>query len=299
MPSRTVRFFEILDEDGKQMPDLDWTGLLAAVRALPAKDAYLHVARMELLGSCYEPNGKGVRACDMLILDRITRDVRIRIENNRNYRPLQLGKDDTLAEPTHYGLFPRNVVGVLRAGTHTPGPASLRDFLNAGGFFEDPITIKALADINALRALSDVDQLTSMEIEMDAAAAGQVLGQNSMLGNVFDNFRTRLGGVTIDVIVKIDRGLHEASDTALGELREIVEDDDARQVVTKAKMKYKRLEDGRVDTFDFINESVAKSVEVDIDEEGSGPTDLSASQGIAAAYEALYDDIASALAGRT
>src|SRR4051794_34071238 len=191
MVQRTVRFFEVLDAHGNQFPDLDWDELLTGVRRMPNTQAYVRVARMELLGSAFHPGRGGKRACPMLILDRITREARMRIENQRRYRPLELQEGDTLAEPTHYGLFSGNVVGMLRAGTHTPGPASLRDFINAAGLLDAEVTVKALADLNAMRALGSVGNLTRLEVEMDAASASQVLESQSLLGQVFDTFRTR------------------------------------------------------------------------------------------------------------
>jgi len=299
MPERQVRFYELLDRDGAQFPDLNVETVLDAVDAIPDSDAYVQIARMELLGTTYRPPSGSGRApmCPMIVLDRITREVRMRIENNRRYRPLELGENDTIAEPTHYGLFPRNVIGILRASGNAPGPASIRDFLNTAELLDEEVTIKPLVDLNALRALGNMERITRLDVELDSGTTAEVLGRDSMLAELLGIYRRRLGGVTVEIGVKIDpKGTGEASEVVHDELERLVRGEGIRYV-DRAKVKYRRMEDGRADSFDFLNEAVAHSVEVDIDDATNGPNDRSASEGIAHAYDLLHDDIQSALRG--
>src|SRR4051812_29633096 len=118
---RTVRFFEITTEQGLRLPgDLPFSDILDAVNDLTEEDAYIGVGSMEVLGSVYRPYTGARPAVPLLALDRITRDPRIRIERRRNYRPLQLLEDETLAEPTFFSLFPRNVLAILRNSGSAP-----------------------------------------------------------------------------------------------------------------------------------------------------------------------------------
>jgi hypothetical protein len=296
--TRNVRFYRIFGENGQVIPDLDVQDLLDTVRGLAKTQAYVQLARMELLGSAFKP-GRGAgaaRRVPMLILDRITREVRIRIENDRRYRPLELGENDTLAEPTHYAFFPDNVVGVMRANGNSPGPSSLRDYLNTALELSEELTIRPLADRNMTRALTEVGTLTKFDIAVGPQARPEDFGgEKSLLGGVLRQVRQRVGGVEIELIVKVNKSdPTDTPDIVLNDLREAVTGT-GTQAITRANMSYRRLEDGKADSFDFLNQAVAQQVDVDIEDGTNGPTDTSASEALAAAYDQLYDDIRSSL----
>jgi hypothetical protein len=293
VPKREVRFYELVTTAGERFDDLDPMDLIGVVDAIPAADAYVTIARTELLGSTYRPT-RGSAAPPLLVLDRITREVRIRIENRRHYRPLELRPGDTLAEPTHIGLFPRNVLGLLRSTGTAPGPASVREFLNAA-YFEDEVAIRPLVDTNALRALAQVGKLTKIDVALDPGATAEVMGTDGFLAEAFDVFRRRTGDAQVEFILKFDpKGRTDVSELAFEELQSLYERGGLNSA-RKASMSFRRLEDGRADTFDFLNESVAHAIDVDIDDDTGGPSNLSASEGIQAAYDLLRDDIQSAL----
>ncbi|MBN9099349.1 MAG: hypothetical protein J0I49_14730 [Pseudonocardia sp.] len=296
MAKLIVRFYEILDKNGQQFPDLDIERLLDTVAAIPNEDAYVKLAKMELLGSTHAPQGAGrAPQCPMIVLDRITREVRMRIENQREYRPLELGDGDTIAEPTHVGMFPRNVVGILRQSGQAPGPASFREFLNASDLLEEEVTVVPLADRNAVRALSNVGRLTKLNIQLDSESATNVLGPSRFLNDAFELFRHNLGRVDVEIIVKMShKGPAETSDRLLEEIRALQESG-ALASTEKAEITYRRLEDGRSDSYDFLTEAVAQSVDVEVDEDRLGPSNPRASESIMDAYEKQYEDIMSAL----
>lgn len=296
--TRTVRFYRLFGEQGQVIPDLPVGDILDVVRGLPATQAYVQLARMELLGSAYKPGrGAGAKArVPMLVLDRITREVRIRIENNRKYRPLELGRGDTLAEPTHYAFFKDNVVGVMRANGNAPSPASLREYLNTALEMSEDLTIKPLADRNVVRAFSDVGSITKFDVALGPEADPRDFGgDQSLLGGVLRQVRNRAGSVEVELIVKVRAGdPTETPELVLNDLQQAVTGDGA-QSITRAKMSYRRLENGMADSFDFLNQAVAHEAEVDIVEGTNGPTDASASEGLAKAYNELYDDIQSSV----
>ena len=300
MAERTVRFFEITNEHGQRLPgDLPFADMLDAVDALEDEAAYVDVgSSMEVLGSTYRPT-PGVRpAVPLLALDRITRDVRLRIERRRNYRPLQLLEDETLAEPSFFSLFPRNVLAVMRNSGSAPGVVSFRDYVNKLEILDDEIGIAPLVDRNAARALADVGTLTRLTVAVGADANPEDFDGSPMIAAVLRDARTRLGAVAFEFTVRIAaKGQHDASEVAVNEIRELAANPGALISATKAQIGYRRLENGRADTYDFINEALTQATDVELEAEVTQPTERSAAEGIAKAFnEDKYDDIQSALA---
>jgi hypothetical protein len=293
----TVRFYELLSKDEQQVPDIDIERLLDIVSNIPDQDAYVRLARMELLGSIHTPQGAGrAPQCPMITVDRITRDVRMRIEHGRRYRALELDEGDTIAEPTHVGLFERNVVGIMRQTGQSPGPASLRDFLNSA-VFDEEMTIRPLVDSDALRALAGVGRLTRINLELDADTAAEVGGPANFLADAIRTFTQNLPGVSVELALKFSpNGPEDTSDRALGVVRQLFTRN-ALGSAQRANIRYRRIEDDRSDSFDFLAQAVAQEVEVEIDGDGGGPSSARASEAIREAYDKQYEDILSALDG--
>jgi hypothetical protein len=232
----------------------------------------------------------------MIIVDRITRDVRMRIEHGRRYRALELDEGDTIAEPTHVGLFERNVVGIMRQTGQSPGPASLRDFLNYA-VFDEEMTIRPLVDRDALRALAGVGKLTRINLELDADTAAEVGGPANFLADAIRTFKQNLPGVSVELALKFSpNGPEDTSDRALGMVRQLFTRN-ALGSAQRANIKYRRIEDDRSDSFDFLAQAVAQEVEVEIDSAGGGPSNARVSEAIREAYDKQYEDILSALDG--
>lgn len=297
---RTVRFFEIVGPGGERLPsDLPFEDILDAVIALPEDQAYVQIGRqMELLGSVYRPSAGAKPTTNLLALDRITRDVRLRIERRRNYRPLQLLEDETLAEPSFFTIFPRNVLGVLRNSGAAPGVASFRDYINKLDILDGEIAVTPLVDRNAVRALADVGTLTKLTVAVGADANPEDFDSSPMVRQVLRDARNTLGAVAFEFSVRISaKGQHEASELALNEIRGIASRPQSLISATKAEIGYRRLENGRSDSYDFINEALTQAADVELEAQTTQPTERSASEAMAKAYNTdKYDDILSALA---
>jgi len=295
---RTVRFYEIVNKHKEKLPnELPFDDLRSEIEALPDVKAYVTVARMELLGSTYAPgSGAGARrGVPLIALDRITRDVRMRIERRRNYRPLLLEQDETLAEPTFYSIFEGNVLGVMRNGGRAPGPASFRDYINTLGLCTGEIEIAPLADRNVLRALREVDTLTKLDIAVGPDVTADVFGQSDLIAGAIHYMRQGLGHVGIEVIIRMSaKESNEASEIAREQVERVVRSG-AMDYVDKAEISYRRLEDGKAACYDFISQAVATSVDVELEERTGQPTEPSAAEAMAEAYDTLYEDIRSAL----
>jgi hypothetical protein len=296
MAQRTVRFYEVLNKKKERFPSkIPFDDLLAAVDELPDAEAYVSMARMEILGSTFTPR-RAKRAVPILTLDRITRDVQLRIERRRNYRPLVLDQDETLAEPTFYSILDDNVLGVMRNSGSAPGPSSFRDYINTLDLIPDGIELTPLVDRNALRALHDVETLTKFSIAVGPDVAADVFGQQNSLYQMIRAMRRRIGHVGIEVSVRIaPKGQAEESQIAFEDIQAIATSE-AIGYVDKAVIFYRSIEDGRARSYDLLQEAVTQAVDIELDSGSGQPALRSVAQGMAEAYDELYDEIRSALA---
>ncbi|MFK4043036.1 DUF6731 family protein [Nonomuraea wenchangensis] len=297
MAERTVRFYEIISAQKERLAKpFPFEDLRAAITELPDDKAYVPIARMEILGSTYELHERPGAApqTPLIILDRINRSPSLRIERRRNYRPLILDEDETLAEPTFYSIFDNNVLAVMRNDGSAPGPASFRDYVNKL-ISNDPIEISPLVDKNALRALSNVRTLTRFDLEVGPDVVADVFTSSRIIMEPLRVLRRRLGSVGIEVTIKMSpKGSSEASEQMLEDVTSLVTGN-GLAYADKAKIGYRRMEDGRARTFDFLSEAVTTTAVVELNTGTQQPTERSASEALAKAYDDLYDDIRSAL----
>jgi hypothetical protein len=296
--NQIIRFYRIVNEDQLPFPNVfPFEELQGAIGALDDAHAYVQLNQMELLGSSWRPGfGAGVRRrVPLVALDRITRNPQLRIERRRHYRPLILGEGENLADPTFYAMFDDNVIGVLRTSYRSPGPASFRDYVNHHEIVKPAIAIVPLVDGNAIRALDQVGTLTKFTIRVLPDASEEVFSRSRMIYDTIRSARRDLGGVTIEITVKIaPKGQIEAAEEARRQIANIVTSE-ALGHMDKATIRYRRLDDGKADTHDFLQEVITQAVAVDLDTETGQPAESSVAEVMAAAYDTLYDDIRSAL----
>lgn len=293
-----IRFYRIVDQDQLRFPNaFPFADLQHAIDDLSDEDAYVQLNQMELLGSSWRPGfGSGARrSVPLVALDRITRNPQLRIERRRHYRPLILGDGENLADPTFYAMFDDNVIGVLRTSNRSPGPASFRDYINYYEIVEPPIAIVPLVDANAIRALGQVGTLTKFTVRVLPDASEDVFSGSRMIYDAIRSARRDLGGVTIEITVKIaPKGQDQAAEEARRQIANIVTTE-ALGHIDKATIRYRRLEDGRADTHDFLQEVITRAVAVEVDTETGQPAESSVAGAMASVYDSLYDDIRSAL----
>lgn len=97
MAERSVRFYVLTNEHRQLLPSqLPFDQMRTDVRSMTDEEAYVKLDRVEVLGSAYDPPD-GRHAAPLIALDRIEREVRLRIERRRNYRPLSPGQRTPLA----------------------------------------------------------------------------------------------------------------------------------------------------------------------------------------------------------
>jgi hypothetical protein len=298
LAQRTVRFYEILNKNKERFPNkIPFDDLLREVDDLQDDEAYVATKSMEILGSSFVPSTAGSKAAVSLItLDRITRDVRLRIERRRNYRPLVLDQDETLAEPTFFSIFDNNVLAVARNSGSAPGATSFREYVTKLNLIDGGVELAPLVDRDALRALREVETLTKFQFAVGPDVAAEIFGETNMITGMIRHMRQKLGNVGIELAIRIaPKGQQEESEIAFRDI-EALATSNAIGFVDKAEIWYRRIEDGRAASFDLLQEAVTQSFNVELDSESNQPTVLSVAQGIAEAYDELYDEIRSALA---
>lgn len=298
LTQRTVRFYEILNGKKERFPGkIPFLDILQEIDNVQDEEAYVSTRSMELLGSTFIPPGaQAGPGVPMIMLDRITRDIRLRIERRRNYRPLILDEGETLAEPTFYSIFDNNVVAIVRNSGSAPGPASFREYMNILDLIEGGIELAPLVDRDALRALREVETLTKLKIAVGPDVVAEVFGKDNSITGIIRHMRQKIGSVGIEVSIKIaPTGNAEESNVAFRDI-EALATSNAITYLDKAEISYRRIEDGRAANFDLLQEAVTQAFDVDLDDQSSQPTVLSVAQGIAAGYDDLYEAIRSALA---
>lgn len=293
-----IRFYRIVNQHQLPFPNaFPFEDLQDAIEGLDDERAYLKFNRMELLGSTWRPrSGAGAqRRVPLIALDRITRNPQIRIERRRHYRPLILGEGENLADPTFYSVFDDYVIGVLRTSNLAPGPASFRDYVNHHEIVKPSIEIIPLVDDNAVRALSEVGTLTKFTVRVLPDASEEAFSGSRMIYDAIRSARRDLGGVAVELTVKIaPKGQAAAAEEARRQIANIVTTE-ALGHIDKATIRYRRLEDGKADGHDFLQEVITQAASVELDTQTGQPAESSVAEAMAAAYDSLYDDIRSAL----
>lgn len=300
MAERTVRFYLIVDQNEQpfQSP-LPFEDIRTAVNALADDQAYVHLSgTVEVLGSPYEPpRGAGAqREVSLLALDRINRSPGIRIERRRNYRPLELQSDETIAEPTFYTVFDNNVLGVMRNSGGAPSPTAFRDYINRTGLLGDQeIGLMSLVDRNALRALADAENVTKFTFAVGTDVVDDVFNQSPTIFSMVQAARDNLGHVELEITVKVKPvGADHESDQLRSEIANLVRSN-AIGSLDKAEMGYRRTLDGKAAAFDLLGDSLITQTRVDLDDHSNQPSEPAASRALAAAYDGMIDEINSAL----
>ncbi|GLU47110.1 hypothetical protein [Nocardiopsis ansamitocini] len=298
MAERTVRFFEILNAKRERLPSqIKFDELRYLVENLPENKAYVKFNKMEILGSAFDPENveELFGGVPIISLDRITRNPRMRIERRRNYRPLILGSDENLAEPTFYSIFDSNVLGMMRNSGSAPSAASFREYMNKILGPNNEIEIAPLVDKNFLRALRNVDVLTRFDVEVGPNVVSEIFGPARTIESQIKQLRKNLGAVGIQLVIKIDpKGDAQGAEIIHSEIEKLAASG-AFTYTERAQIAYRDVDSFKAKTFDFLNESIATSIQVDVNEETDQPRESSVSQSMYAAYEDLFDDIKLAL----
>jgi hypothetical protein len=300
MAERTVKFYLIVDDQDQPFAaPFPFDDVRTAVSAMGDDVAYVHLSgTVEVLGTAWDPpRGAGAqREVPLLALDRINRTPGIRIERRRNYRPLALRDDETIAEPSFFSIFDNNVLGVMANSGGAPRPTAFRDYINKTSLLGDQnIKLMSLVDRNALRALAEADNVTKFTFAVGTDVVDDVFAPAPTILGMIRAARENLGHVELEISVKVKAvGADQESDALRAEIEHLVSGN-ALDNLEKAEMSYRRVDDGRADAFDLLGDSLVTQANVDIDDHTNQPTEPAAARGLARAYDSMIDEINSAL----
>ncbi len=258
MAQRSVQFFHLVDEDGYYFPnELPTERILEYVEDLNDEQAYWYsrTARMELLGDVYWTSDRD--KTPMLILNRITRDVRLRLERQRTFRDFKLDEGENLADPAFVAFFPRNVVGIMRAGA-APGAARLAEYVNKVVPFPKPVRVDPLRMPDTVQQLQQESELiTAFEFRMPGSV-GQLerSGTPPFVRDVLEDTLRGVGtpkSVAVRVVLDPRGNVQEQSDRLLSTASALMSGPGG-DLVEVAKVNYRRSDDGGADELDLLKQ---------------------------------------------
>lgn len=294
MALRTVRFFQIVDQDFKRFEgQFPASAAREAIRNLTDELAYMHLSEnIEVVGSAVDADLRAQpQRAHMIVLDRITREPHLRIERQRVSRPLILGEGENLAEPTFFAIYDNNVLGVMRNSGTAPSQSHLREYINQLQILDQPIAIAPLIDRGRMRALQSIDRIRKVTFAVGKDAVLDLLPEDSAVRRINRAVREEIGHVSLEVSVKLEASTpEEVAEGLRDELRTLTTDENIDRF-SKLEMTYKQLENGRVAAFDFIREALVTQTDVDVAPVTQQPTEDSAAEHLHSAYEELYDEI--------
>lgn len=206
-------------------------------------------------------------------------------------------EDETLAEPTFYTVFANNVLAVMRNSGGAPTPASFRDYMNRMEILDgQTIGLAPLVDENALRALADARNVTKFTFAVGTDVNDSVFRPSPTIYEMIRAARQNLGHVEVEITVKVRAvGADEESDRLRHEIDTLVRSDETREALSKAEMGYRRVEDGKAAAFDLLGDSLITQTTIELENHTNQPTEAAASAAIANAYDAMIDEIRSAI----
>lgn len=308
MPSqvRTVRFFEIVDhKTGGAIPDLPWTDVLDNLgkASISPHDRTVEIKGDDHHGGPWTMSGHP----SMLLFSRIRGSFEFPDLIDRRSGELEaltIAETKGVAETTHVGFFPSNVVAMVRSRT-SPGATSLQRWINAMGLFEDPapLDVQPLTRASVTQRINDVERARGVSVRVRSTAGQALADRAPRMADVIDVLQQQFGSVMVEMRIYTvgDQGETPESAALFAEaegLLALTATGEVQDHIKAARMTYLSREKERDDEIDMLNEKLAERVEVEtVDDEGKAAKRESAAIAMQVAYNHLRDDIEAALHG--
>ncbi len=303
--TRVVRFFEIVDaRSGHPLAEeLEWSLTLEALgrHDVSVEDRTVRIAGEDHHGGPWRLSGLP----NMLLFSKIREEFELPdIFDRRSgaLESLRIAESQGIAETTHVGFFPANIVAMIRTNT-TPGAGSLERWINNMGLFEGlrPITVQPLSRVAVTQRVADVEQARGIKVRMRTTAAQGLAERAPRLAETVEHLHQLFGSVMVEMRIYIpqDQGYQEESDTILDEalgLLALTADGQAVDGVQAASLTYRSREKERADDINMLKDKLAERVEVEVlDDEGRSTRRESAAGAMAQAYTHLEADLMAAV----
>ena len=305
--SRTVRFFEIVDlKTGEPFEhELPWSNALSALgdADVPAVDRTIKFNGEDHHGGPWQMSGLP----DMLLFSKIREGVDLPELFDRgsgDLTPMQLAETQGVAETTHVGFFPSNVVGMIRT-TAGPGAGSFEAWINAMTLFDtgvENLAVQPLSRVSVTARVADVDQARGLKIRMRTSAHQAIASGAPHLADITERLHEQFGSVMVEMRIYIprDQGYTDESDVIMTEaegLLALTADGHLADDVLAAHLTYRSREREKADDINMLKDKLAEQVEVEVvDESGRSTRRESAARAMQHAYSRLKDDLQAAVA---
>lgn len=303
--ARTVRFFEIVDtKSGAPLADdLPWRETL---EALGRADVQPEERTLSIGGEDHH-GGPWLMSTlpPMLLFSKIREDFELPDVFDRRdgtLEAIRIAEEQGIAETTHVGFFPRNILATIRTNT-TPGAGSLERWINNMHLFDGlrPVSVLPLSRVDATRRIEDVEQARGVKVRMRSTAASALADRAPRLADTVEHLRQQFGSVMVEMRIYIpqDQGYTEESDTILTEARGLLAltgDGNAVDGLQAAQLFYRSRERERADDINMLKDKLAEEVFVEVsDAEGRSTRRESAARAMQIAYSHLEGDLLAAV----
>jgi hypothetical protein len=303
--TRTVRFFEIVErKTGLPLEaELDWDPTLDALGRsdVSVDDRTIDIAGEDHHGGPWVLSGYP----SMLLFSKIRDDFELPElfdRANGQLEALEIAETKGVAETTHIGFFPQNIVGMIRTNT-TPGAGNLERWINNMNLFDNlpAIDVQPLSRVAVTQRVADVEQARGIKIRMRTTAAQSIAGRAPRLADAVQHLQQQFGSVMVEMRIYIpqDQGYTEESSTIMEEangLLALTADGEALDGVQAASLTYRSREKERADEINMFKDKLAEEVLVEVmDSEGRATRRASASLAMQTAYNHLRDDLQAAI----
>lgn len=303
--SRTVRFFEIIEQKtGLPLEHaFDWDPTLVALGKadVAVADRTVKIAGEDHHGGPWVLSGHP----SMLLFSKIREDFELPELFDRSsgdLSALQIAESQGVAETTHVGFFPQNIVAMMRTNT-TPGAGNLERWINSMHLFDNQPNVEVipLSRVSVTQRVADVEQARGIKVRMRTTAAQSIAGSAPRLADAVSYLEQKFGPVMVEMRIYIpqDQGYSDASGTIMEEangLLALTADGEPIDGVQAASLTYRSREKEKADEINMLKDKLAEQVFVEVvDAEGRSTRRASAALAMQAAYTRLEDDLQAAI----
>ena len=303
--SRTVRFFEVVDlKTGLPVEgELPWSKTTTALAHsdVSVDDRTVKIAGEDHHGGPWSLSGYP----DMLLFSKIREDFELPELFDRGdgtLTALQIAETQGVAETTHVGFFPSNIVGMIRTNTG-PGAGSFERWVNAMALFDGlpDLAVQPLSRVSVTQRVQDIEEARGITIRARSTAGQALAGKAPRIADTFDFLQQKFGSVMVEMRIYTtrDHGNAAESEAIMSEatgLLALTADGQSIPDVDAAKLTFLSKEKEKSDDINMLKDKLAETVEVEVvDKEGKSTRRASAARAMQQAYNRLEKDLQTAV----
>jgi hypothetical protein len=266
---RTCSFFELVQEDGKRLPDLPFQDALERLAKRTPKKRQVIDAGRALIGTVltYEDHN----ALRLVSTRDTTNPPELYAEDTGEVSDAKARKglawvETSLVVPAGFG----NIVALMRNNNSSPAVTSLEDYLNGLPMFKTrkPLDARPVLSPNVAERIASGQAADQLVMKANAYASGR-LDDSVGLGAMLDVAKSSYGDVDVEVRLTIPRGgkaKHETERDALFGEATYLHSLSGHSLVPKAQARVEVERNGRLqkDMINFVKDRITSKVKVDV-----------------------------------